>query len=875
MRAKALEIRWHETNPIFSADFHYLPPHQHKKPIHPYATSKTPISKQIESDRLDREKQWRLATCGGDKNVRLWLVTPRPSPTLVPLTLPTTIPSSSSKPNPQSSTSSTRPGGAGKEKDAGGGENPDPKVEYLATLSQHTGVVNCVRFCPNGETLASAGDDGNILLWVPGEGTKKIGETEEDRLYERESWRVKSMIRSMTGKEIYDLAWSPSGQQILAGSVDHTATIYDVSTGQALHRIAEHTNYVQGVAWDPRDEFIATQSSDRSMHVYSIGSTNGSTGGMSVHAVGKNSRMELQRRLSSSSSSSSSTVRSSSQTRGRTNRPGGGGDTAAGDGDGDVFLPPPRLPNRARSTSRTSENSDRSESSSTSTRPNTATGGTGGGGGENVVVVETAMEPPSSIPTHHPTSTARPGNSRRSSSSTTATSRSPALGPVSSRPLRSPSPAPLPAVMLDLSTSSSSSSTLPPASSSSANPTNTSTSTSTSRQQQHQPLETIKLYSDANSTPFFRRLSWSTDGSLLLTPAGMFEDPFSLPLPSTTSTSTTLKKGKKKEETTQVTGGGGGGTGSGESKPTVYIYTRSNVSKPPVANLMGHRTTSIAIRFCPVLWELRRGNSNENEGASGSGSGGGEDGEPLRIELTDESKEVPLPGSTASTTGGEGGSDSTHPTTTTTRSLFDLPYRMVYAVATLDSVYLYDTQQEAPICMFGNLHYAPFTDLTWAPDGKTLILSSQDGYCSIVAFSPGELGTPYTGPQPHVSTTAPSASSPTKTTEPVQSTSAGGGGERKLDEMFSSRTGQTSTNTSVGSDPSTPATSQPVSSSSASTSTVPGKRPASPTSGVAASGTIDSPHQPLVKKKKKVALTHVGPLGGGGGGAAGGEGEQK
>lgn len=155
-----------------------------------------------------------------------------------------------------------------------------------------------------------------------------------------------------------------------------------------------------------------------------------------------------------------------------------------------------------------------------------------------------------------------------------------------------------------------------------------------------------------------------------------------------------------------------------------------------------------------------------------------------------------------------------------------------------------------------------------------MILSSQDGYCSIVAFSPGELGTPYTGPQPHVSTTAPSASSSKTMTDPAHSTS-GGGGERKLDEMFSSRTGQTSTNTSVGSDPSTPATSQPVSSSSTSTSTVPGKRPASPTSGAAASGTIDSPHQPLVKKKKKVALTHVGPLGGGGEGAAGGEGEQK
>jgi chromatin assembly factor 1 subunit B len=29
------------------------------------------------------------------------------------------------------------------------------------------------------------------------------------------------------------------------------------------------------------------------------------------------------------------------------------------------------------------------------------------------------------------------------------------------------------------------------------------------------------------------------------------------------------------------------------------------------------------------------------------------------------------------------------------------------------------------------------------PDGQTLILSAQDGYCSIIAFDPLELGTPY------------------------------------------------------------------------------------------------------------------------------------
>ncbi|GAA5957764.1 hypothetical protein JCM3765_003758 [Sporobolomyces pararoseus] len=813
MRAKALEIRWHETNPIFSADFHHSPPTQHKKPSHPYAKLSKEIGneEEVERDRKDREKQWRLATCGGDKNIRLWLVTPRPPPTVAPLTLPVpapTGPSSSSKPKPGSSTSSSS------SKASNSNENPDPKVEYLATLSQHTGVVNCVRFCPKGETLASAGDDGNILLWVPGEGSKKIGETDEDRAYERESWRVKSMIRSMTGKEIYDLAWSPSGAQILAGSVDHTATIYDVATGQALHRIAEHTNYVQGVAWDPKNEFIATQSSDRSMHVYSI--SNGGSSGLSVHAVGKNSRMELQRRASSSSNVSG---KSSQQSRGRTAEREKGKETKDG---GDVFLPP-RLPNRARSTSRASD-SDRSETSSTSTATATTSKPPGG-------EAETAMEPPSLIPVHHHSSSSRPTHSRRSSSSTT-TSHSPALNPVSSRPMRSPSPAPLPAVMVDLSTTST--------------PTASSTPS----------LETIKLYSDANSTPFFRRLAWSTDGSLLLTPAGMFEDPFSLSLPTTTASK--KDKGKKKEDNNAVTTGTN--VGAGESKPTVYIYTRSNVSRPPVANLMGHRTTSIAIRFCPILWELRRNGTNSSTGGSG------EDGdEPMKIELTEESKEVPLPGSSTSAST----STETAVLVAPPKSLFDLPYRMVYAVATLDSVYLYDTQQEGPICMFGNLHYAPFTDITWSPDGQSLILSSQDGYCSIVAFSPGELGTPYS-PQPE----SPRSSTPAATTSvSTQLEGSGGGraaaspvasgsGARTLEDMFaSSRSAAPQASTSSSSSSTTPNSSQTAQTSSI----VPEKRPASPSiaTDVETSGTLERPHQLVVKKKKKVALTHVGPLGGG------------
>lgn len=52
-------------------------------------------------------------------------------------------------------------------------------------------------------------------------------------------------------------------------------------------------------------------------------------------------------------------------------------------------------------------------------------------------------------------------------------------------------------------------------------------------------------------------------------------------------------------------------------------------------------------------------------------------------------------------------------TTPGLKPAFSLPYRMVYAVATQDSVLLYDTQQKTPICVVSNLHCATFTDLAW------------------------------------------------------------------------------------------------------------------------------------------------------------------
>ena len=78
--------------------------------------------------------------------------------------------------------------------------------------------------------LASAGDDGNTLLWVPSENQSHTPAFGEDAVEDKESWRIKHMCRS-SGSEIYDLAWSPDGVFIMTGSMDNVARIYNAQTG--------------------------------------------------------------------------------------------------------------------------------------------------------------------------------------------------------------------------------------------------------------------------------------------------------------------------------------------------------------------------------------------------------------------------------------------------------------------------------------------------------------------------------------------------------------------------------------------------------------------------------------------------------------------
>jgi chromatin assembly factor 1 subunit B len=53
---------------------------------------------------------------------------------------------------------------------------------------------------------------------------------------------------------------------------------------------------------------------------------------------------------------------------------------------------------------------------------------------------------------------------------------------------------------------------------------------------------------------------------------------------------------------------------------------------------------------------------------------------------------------------------------------------MFYAVATMDTITIYDTQQAGPICLLTKLHYDEFTDITWYGENLSPLLNYPEAF---------------------------------------------------------------------------------------------------------------------------------------------------
>ncbi|RHY32594.1 hypothetical protein DYB32_002420 [Aphanomyces invadans] len=183
------------------------------------------------------------------------------------------VPSSSSRSTPQQTSLPTVLATAGSDKEVRLWIMPidDPLPVFVYTLSAHDRSVNCVRFSPDGSILASASDDSTIVLWSRPKHLVDDDASSWDWSTVASNSDVGRVLLACGHKgDITDLSWSPDSQYLCSVSVDNTASIWHVPTAKLIEKRKDHSQFVQGVAWDPLSEFLVTTGNDRSARIYAL-----------------------------------------------------------------------------------------------------------------------------------------------------------------------------------------------------------------------------------------------------------------------------------------------------------------------------------------------------------------------------------------------------------------------------------------------------------------------------------------------------------------------------------------------------------------------------------------------------------------------------
>lgn len=119
----------------------------------------------------------------------------------------------------------------------------------ITTYGGHTDLVRSLAWSPDGKHIASGGSDHSLRIWNVHTGRKVF--INRDR---------SNVVQAVT--------WSPDGKHIASGSSDAKVRVWEVSTGHHLLTYHGHTDVVQAVAWSPDGKHIASGSSDMAVHVW-------------------------------------------------------------------------------------------------------------------------------------------------------------------------------------------------------------------------------------------------------------------------------------------------------------------------------------------------------------------------------------------------------------------------------------------------------------------------------------------------------------------------------------------------------------------------------------------------------------------------------
>ena len=161
--------------------------------------------------------------------------------------------------------------------------------QEVALLTAHTSAVECLAFSPDGNILASGGEDGTILLWHRSTGAQKVltgstksvsnlvfspdGQTLANgsggtiRFWDTVTGEQKAALTGLP-EHISDLSFSPDGKTIVSVTWGGDICISDIITGKRKKTFTVRmTDNVFNIAFSPDGETVAIGSRDGNIYL--------------------------------------------------------------------------------------------------------------------------------------------------------------------------------------------------------------------------------------------------------------------------------------------------------------------------------------------------------------------------------------------------------------------------------------------------------------------------------------------------------------------------------------------------------------------------------------------------------------------------------